>query len=238
MADKSKKPSRSSNSPQKRSECKPINEVLQQRGDDIVIPKSKVVNVRIEEKEFAQFFHRVEVRSFDDLQELSLISKGLNEKKVQKAIADDDGEALSIVREYVKGRAEACDCESGQNMEATPLKLSYRSGLRTTFNGIRKTHNIHLSRLLSDLLGEEVESDSLIAAITHGWVKRLAILKVMPIWVCLLKNITIMHNATLNLWPLTNLLRANDIRIHVGGKSNINSSYIKVRCASVKGDIS
>lgn len=238
MVDKSKKTNRPNNSPQKRSECKPIIEVLQQRGDDIVIPKSKVVNVGPEEKEFAQFFHRVEVRSFDDLQELSLISKGLDEKRVQKAIADDDGEALSIAREYVKGRAKACDFESGQNMEATPLKLSYRSSLRTTFNGIRKSHNIHLSRLLSDLHGEEVESHSLIAAITHGWFKRLLFLKVIPILVFLPKDITIMHNATLNLSPSTNLLWANDIRIHIGGKLKINSSYVKIRCASVKGNIS
>lgn len=238
MADETKKSDRSSNS---RQRFKPmsIRDVLQQKNDSIVIPKSKEVNVGVEEKEFSRFFHHVEVKSFNDLQELSLIPKGLDETIVQKAIADDEEEALSIAREYLKeGKAKGCGCENDQNREIAPLKLSYRAVLRTTFNGIRKTHNVHLSRVLSDFYEKEIERDSLLPAITHGWVKRWLTFKLIPILIFFPKDITILNNATLNLSSSTDMLWANDIRIHVGGKLKINSSYIKIKCASVKGNIS
>ena len=219
----------------------PIKRVLERIGRDIVIPEGREITVEPEEKEFAELFSLVEIRSFTDLQDLTLIPQGLDEKRVLQAIADDDAKALSAAQTYLQpqGKSGGCDCLESE--EGTPSKLRYRSDLRTTYNGIRKTQNPHLSRLLSDFYGKPIEWDSPISAHIRGWISKSNDPSVrsgfISIIVCKPQDITILPNATLSLPASTKLLWANKVRIHVGGKLKSNSSYMKIKCNSVQGNL-
>jgi hypothetical protein len=215
----------------------PIKRVLEKTGRDIVVPEGREITVGPEEREFAELFSLVEIRSFADLQDLTLIPQGLDEKRVLQAIADDDAEALSAARNYLQPQSKSGGCDCLQSEEGTPLKLHYRSDLRTTYNGIRKTQNPHLSRLLSDLYSKPIEWDSPISAHILWWMLKKNALSAIRGFVLKPKNITILSNATLSLSASTKLLWANDIRIHAGGKLKSNSSYMKIKCNSVQGNI-
>jgi len=223
--------------PQESLEFIPIGKVLELEGGDIAIPRPEVVNVGPEEEAYAQYFHCVEIRSFGDLQALTLVPEGLDEEAVRQAMAEDDAEALSAARHYLQTHTKAGVYSCGEPEDGIPLKFSYRSDLRTTYDAIRKTQNPHLSRLLSDLYEKEVAWDSLVPAHIRGWIYKLSLVGSIPLVVSKIKDITIMHNATLNMTASVKLVLANDIRIYMGGVLKLNSSYTKIQCASIQGDI-
>lgn len=219
---------------QGRLDTRSIRKVLQQQAHNIVIPQSQEVNVGPDE-EYGQLFHRVQLRTFDDLQALSLVPEGLNEDNVRQAMALDDAEALNQARNHLHTTLRTCSCQGGQTGQSS-WKYHFRSDLRTTYNGIRRTYHLHLSQLLSDHYQKTVEWDSLLAMSVWGWTKHVTDFA-PSVLVLLAADITINRDATMNLSTTAKVLLANDIRIHVGGRLIINSSFIKIRCASAQGDL-
>lgn len=220
-----------------RSDIKPIDEALAQQREDILVTYSKEINVGPEEGEYTHLFHRVEVRSFEDLQALTLIPEKLDEKRTRDALRSDDESVLDMAQNSLNIRIRSCGCHESSSKEDAQMRLNSASDLRTIYDTIRTRHNPQLAELLSEIYRREVAWDSLVAAHVHKWIQRLHVVQVIPLWILLSKDITILNNATLHLSASTNLLWANDIRIHLGGKLRSNSSYTKIMCVSIQGNI-
>ena len=220
-----------------RSEIKPIKEALEQPRDDVVITYSKEVSITPGKGEYANLLHHVEIRSFEDLQALSFIPDKLDEKRTLDALTSDDASALSAAQNYVQARGKSCRCQEAQTTEEIHRKASYASDLRTTYESIRRWQNPQLARMLTEAYRKEVAWDSPIAAHVRGWVHLWQLVHAIPIWIFLPNNITVLNNATLHVPAITKLLLANQIRIHAGGRIWAHSSYTKIKCASIQGNL-
>ncbi len=226
-----------------RHELREIKEVLEHRGEDIVIPYSREVSLTPDNQEYAKLFHHVEIRSFEDLQSLTFVPDKLDEKRTLDAIATDDASALAAAQDFVRSRGTSCAClDSGERREPEPSqavqrKMSYGSDLRVAYAGIRRWQHPTLARLLTEALRANVDWDSPVATHTHRWIDRLRLAHRIPLEVFVPQDVTVLNNATMFVSSTTKLLWAKDIRIHVGGRIVAHSSYTKIRCKSIQGNL-
>lgn len=215
-----------------------ISELSRVDGEDIVVNRGQEVVLAPDREEYVRYFHEVEVRSFTDLQALHFIPEGLDEAKIRTAITKDDAEGLALARTQLQIPAAApCGCHGGHAESATVPQRSYAANLRSAYTAIRRAYHPYLAEVLSEHYGRQILWDDLLPKNVRGWTVQLERMTFLKPIALKLKDITIQQNATLSLTSSTSKLWANDIRIHVGGKLNVNSSYIKIRCHSVQGNL-
>lgn len=240
MSDDSQKSSRTAGAAASLTGVISIKEALQQKSDSLVIPAEKTVEIGPDQKEYAKLFSFVQIRSFQDLQDLSLIPAELSEEKVKQAITRDGNEAFAIAQTRLRqGAQSSCNCHKEEGEEAHE-HLGYRDQIRGIYNEVRKAHHPNFAQVLGDIYRAEVAFDDPVVAHTHAMISayyagRFTAVK-MP--VMKIADITIQKNATMNVAATTKLVFANNIRIYTGGKMKLNSSFTKIKCISIQGNLS
>ena len=212
-----------------------LERFLSAEAASIEVPGDEEIVVDPGEQRFGSHAHKLEVRSFEDLQVLHLIPQGINERSVREAIAKDDEVAFDSARRSLERGTDPCDCTAEQDPDVPP-KLKLGADLRGIYVGLRKSQHPHTAKLVSETTGTPVAWDSPVAKSVYGWVSQLA-WKQIDLVALLFKDIEIGKNSTLTLTPTTKVLWASDIRIHLGGKLKVTSSYIKIKCATVQGNL-
>nr|WP_234930470.1 hypothetical protein [Mycobacteroides abscessus] len=207
----------------------------------ITVPEDKSVIVEPGDREWAGVTHRLEITGFDDLQALRLVPERLEERIARQAIAADDTEAREIARRIAETgdrHADAEDSCCAPCASKNDSRASYPVRLGRLYREIRPAMHTNLSRAVGDALGVPLTADSLQAKITHSFTQRFAVhVTRIPLVIVLFKDVEIGKNATLTLSSKAKSLWANDIRIHSGGRLVITSGYIKIRAASVRGNL-
>lgn len=220
----------------------PIEDVLKQKPENIVIPASTEVRAEPDKKDFAHLFHHVECRSFKDFQTLGLIPAALEEKRVRKALSDDDDEALAVAHEHMRSHGSFASSVESNPVFKPSLATNYSAEYYRSYRTIRKTYNLNLSQLLVEAgLEPRSNNNGLRSMFLRTWMEYLQQAEVqnqgIPFTVCHLGDLTIQRDATFRLSQITSTLLAKDIRIQVGGRLVAESSYIRIRCDSVEGNL-
>lgn len=194
--------------------------------------------------EHAAHFHLVRIESFKDLQRMSLIPDGLDEKKTRDAIARDNDTAFEVVQRMPATAAagNGCDCHGNaghvdHDPPAAGPRRSAGAMLRAQYGDLRATFNPGLARHLTDVYGRDVQWDHAVATHVYRWVDRLVATSAFDVGTIMIRDITVNRNATLNIAPGAQVLWGNRIRIHTGGRIVTTGSYLKVKCASIEGNL-
>lgn len=212
----------------------PIREVLSRREHSLRLADDEEFVLDVDDRRERPFLHRVVARSFADLQALDLVPAQLNEDEVRRALRADDEEVLSLARSrLVAGGEHACSCHG----PATTVASSYAGQLRAAYNSLRKAHNPHLARVLSDNLGRHFAWDDLEVSHARWWADQLWRAKIVSIIATLFADVTVGRGAILTIGPSVKLFYAGDIRVHSGGKIRCLGSYHKFSCFSFEGNI-
>lgn len=213
-----------------------VQDALKAPREDLTVEEGMEVRLEPENQGLVRGRHVVEVRTFEDLQGLSLVPERLSERDVSEAIKLDDEEARTVAREQLARNHAAC---VHAPMVEAPPKLAYRSELNRVYTGVRKSYNPHLAEVMSGVATTPYAFHDLHVAVTRGWYTAVtlnaAMLKAYVVW--LFKDVTIGKNATLTLGAKEKVLHCGDLRIHVGGKLLISGSGVKVRCLSAQGNL-
>jgi hypothetical protein len=175
-----------------------------------------------------KYFARIKFSSFEDLQVLGLVPRGLRQEAVRKAIAADDEEALRLAQERVR-RDIAPPCHCDHHGQRTG---SFSEGLRGAFRAIRRDYNPALARVLSSHYGAEFAWDSTLAISVRGWTSRFV--KDAHVTVALLRDITIGRNARLEVDATSIALLARHIRIHRTGTLSHRGGYLRIWANSIE----
>jgi hypothetical protein len=173
---------------------------------------------------------RVRLGSIDDLKRMSFLPEGLDEKRLADAIRADDDEAMQNARHTFRQDAHACACGGGAG-EMRPA-----DAFRAHYDRLRGQCHPHLARSLTEVYRRDIAWDDLLAVHAYRWRERLRV-RAFDIDIFLLRDIIVGKNGTLSVSPSAKLLWANDIRIHVGGTIRSSGSYLKIKCASIQGNI-
>lgn len=202
-------------------------EALSRQTRRIDVPDNTELLLSPTDPEFVDFFSRVQLTSYGDLQLLGFVPRKLPEEKIRHAMTADDGEVYKIASSMPSSFTRNCDC-GGADVAAARSGIS---GLRSTYNSIRKYHNPGLASLLSDHSGTYISWDSPAAGIIRNWIVYLQI-KPEIIFV-LVEDITINRNATLAVAPSAKSLLAFNIWIHHTGRLVQHGSYLKIWANSI-----
>ncbi|MDH5823585.1 hypothetical protein QFW77_11365 [Luteimonas sp. RD2P54] len=218
-----------------------VDQALKQRREDLTIKDKGEVLVG-PEGEYARFFQRVRVSSFKDLQRMSFVPEGLDEKKAMDAIARDNDAAFeAALRAPDEGDPDCgCDCDGRHDAETPASRPAGRaaiSPLRARYSRLRRNFHPQLARALTEVYRRDVQWDHMVATHVHRWIDRLVVAKEFDLGSILFRDIVVGKNSTFNVAASTQILWANDIRIHVGGKIRTLGSYMKVKCASIQGNL-
>ena len=119
----------------------------------------------------------------------------------------------------------------------TPIKRGLGQEIGLTYTGVRKLRHPRLSEVLTATLRRPIRFDAAVSRITHGWITRLQEFGRFDLTLLFARDVVVQRNSTLTLGSGVDSLRANDIRIFRGGRLAIQSSYIKIVCNSVAGDL-
>jgi hypothetical protein len=219
-------------------EVTPVSELFQRERRDLIIPRSQEITLSPEQAEFRPFFHLVEIRTFSDLQVLSLVPQGLAEDLVRTAIAADDDESWAFANSVLQAHGQQCRCVGAAGSAQLAPKRSFRREVAAVQRAVRKAHNSHLAQVMSTVQRTRFRPDDMHPAIVHRWVSHLEVAQALSIVVALASDLVIQHNATLHVSGATTALYAANIRIHVGGKLRIHGSYKKiVASGNVQGEL-
>lgn len=218
-------------------ELKPVSAAaaLKQKRDDLIVKESKEIEIG-PEGDYARYFQRVRLTSFKDLQSMSMIPQGLDEKKVIDAIARDNDAAFEAAQRAPADGARGCGCE-GSETEAASGNSKPGATLRARYSGLRRSFHPHLAKLLTEVYRREVSWDHILATQVYRLVDRLTVAKAVDLGSILMKDIVVQKNSTLNVAASSQLLWANNIRIHTGGKIVTPGSYLKIQCVSIQGNL-
>jgi hypothetical protein len=210
-------------------------EALRQDLRDLEVPAGATVMLSPYEREFADYFVRVPVKSFDDLQTIGLVPRGLAEDKVRRAIAADDEEAYKIAQTILANYSARGGCECGEKTAArAPL-----NNLRQHYASTRKSFNPALARVVSEHLQTRVTWDSTVAGIVRNWTAFAdrgfsAATTLNPsVLLAVSRDIIINRGATLQVEASTHSLLAGTIWIHQTGKLVHGGGYLKIWAAAI-----
>jgi hypothetical protein len=203
----------------------------------------------------------VEINSFKDLQQLSLVPAQLEEGKALDAIRDDDRTALEVAESLLRRNPIPCECADPSSAGAvvvrstdvfraldrpdltdavlseSPVKSVFAREVALAYTGVRKVRHPQLAAVISDALRTQLRFDALPVRIAYGWIVRRAEFRAIDFTVLSALDVVVERNGTLRLSPDIDSLRAQEIRIFTGGRLIVQSSYIKIVCASVAGNL-
>jgi len=204
----------------------PAREALTRNPRNIEVAENSELSLSPAHPELAECFAKVRLRNYEDLQLLGFVPRKLAEDRIRGALKADDDEVYRIASASTSAPSH-CDC----NGEATGTR-SFASGLRASYNAVRKKHNPTLARVLSDHYGASIAWDDPIAGAARNWVSKLDS-KAAVVIVALFQDIKIHRNATLSVDAGTDSLLAHDIMIHRSGRLVQRGSYMKIWANSV-----
>lgn len=217
-----------------------VEEVFRAPRVDLSVEDETEVVLDAENERLSEARKLVEIRTFADLQQLSLIPDWLDEHRFSEAFARDDEEARQLAREYVASSPNRSECGCPQEAQVdVPFKQVYGRAFRDAYVGIRKSHSPHLAEYMSEASGSSYEAGDL--QVTRASGVYGAITKAMsPImhYIWALNDVEIGKNATLTLGPAEKGLYCGGLKIHVGGKLVVKGSGVKIRCLSAHGNLS
>lgn len=226
--------------------CKSASSFLASPCKSLTVTRATEVRLDPGGREYGDCAHLVEVGSLGDLRALGLVPEELDEKPAREAVARDDDEAHMLVWEQLRrggtGSVLSCCCRTS----AEPAEHAMARGfsmrpialrLRAATNAVRKRFHPNLARILSDVLGRTVKLDDPVAVHTHRWIWHLDRVRKLSLWAFLFEDITVEHDATLNVLPPTSLLRANKVQIYSGGHIVSSVSYLHLKCSTIQGSI-
>lgn len=208
--------------------------VAERSAKDVVIPRSQTVEFSQREPQFTGVFHKIDVKSFEDLKTLSVLPKGLDETKARRAITADDQLTRTNAARIVRTEKAASWLPENTNVGN---RNAHDIATRRAFEGMRRSTNRNLAKLLSDCHRTTIPADSQIATSAYLTILNVRWIIAHDYLLAFLNDITIEHNATMNIAQGTNSLRGHDLRIHTGGKMVINVSNINIRLNSAEGNI-
>lgn len=215
-----------------------VDEVLRAPRDDLRVEDETEIVLDSQNERLSAARRLVEIRTFADLQQLSLIPDWLDEHRVAEALARDDEEARQLAREYVASSPNRSECDCAHEARAeVPFKHVYGRALRDAYIGIRKSHSPHLAEYMSEASKSSYQAGDLQVSRVSGYDYAVKWAPIMHyIWA--LNDVEIGKNATLTLGPAEKGLYCGELRIHVGGKLVVKGSGVKIRCLSAHGNLS
>lgn len=209
---------------------------------DLEVPAGSAVTLSPYEREYADRFARVEIKSFDDLQVVGFVPRGLSEDKVRRAIDEDDAEALRMAHNALANPPAAgggCECAHPGAADAG------RGDLRQHYERARKRFNPSLSRVISEHLRTRVEWDSPVAVAVRKWAQRVGAgggrygtAEYVPahrftILQLIIRDVIINRGATLHVEPSVQNFLARWILIHRTGRLVHGGGYLKIWASTV-----
>jgi len=209
---------------------------------DLEVPAGSAVTLSPYEREYAEHFARVEIKSFDDLQVVGLVPRGLSEDKVRRAIDEDDAEALRMAHNALANPSAGgggCECAHPGAADAG------RSDLRQQYERARKRFNPALSRVISEHLRSRVEWDSPVAGAVRKWAQRVGAgggqygtAERLPahrvtVLQLTLRDVIINRGATLHVESSVQNFLARYILIHRTGRLVHSGGYLKIWASTV-----
>jgi hypothetical protein len=198
-------------------------EALRHEARNIVVPENVDLTLSPSHPELLNYFVRVPLKTYEDLQLLGFVPRKLSEEKVRQAIAADDEEAYKLSGTLSPQAPSDCECKN-----TLPRASSYSQNLRSIYNGIRKTHNPSLARLLSDHFSTHITWDDPVAGITRKWALYLDSRLSKVLLVAILMDITINRGASLAVDANVKSFLAHNIQIHRTGRLIQQGSYMKI----------
>lgn len=198
-----------------------VEEALRDTRLSLDVPEGTELTVGPFEEQFFEAFHLVEVRLFDDLQQLGFINREISEERMIGAIrADDQSYRESLER--VTSHNSSCSCERQDHQQE--IKISRRQFQNNLINLLQPLHR--------DLL--QANDPAVIHPYHHAraWLSR-ASLYIVGIYSLL--DINIGDSATLIMTPTVQALYANDINIGKNGRLRFTSGGVHVKCKTLNG---
>lgn len=204
-------------------------EALRRDVIDLQVDDDEEVVLSSSDRAHHQYFARVKLGSFEDLQVLGLIPRGLRQEAIRMAIAADDEEALRLAEERARRDISPAPCHCENQNERT---RSFSESLRASFRVVRRDYNPALARVLSNHYGIELRWDSTLAISVRGWSSRFS--KGALVTVALFRDITIGRNARLEVDASSVELLARYIRIHRTGTLSHRGGYLRIWANSIE----
>lgn len=197
-------------------------EALSQKPKKIDVPEGTELFLSPDEEEYKDSFSRIHIKSFEDLQLVGYVRRGLSGEKVLAAIQSDDAEAYKLAASQPQAAAHDCGCH-GHAAQAN----TFASTFKRSYTNVRKRHNPMLSRVLSDHLGSQIGWDSAVASNVRKWSQYIEVNSIIVI-AALFEDITINRNSTLRVDAAAKSLFAHNIWIHRTGRLVHEGSYLKI----------
>jgi len=203
-----------------------VKELQRIKSITLEVKENSHITIGPNEKMFSDALHYVSIKSFEDLQELSIIPQGLSKESVLKAISDDDDESLAIAKKDYNFSKQS-DCKCHDHVEHS---------LQTQFKNIRRKSNFQLAKLLTSHHGKQILWDDFEAI--HAYKMTMNLLRNprlgFNVVYFALDDIIINTNATLTVNSGTDLIKGRNLVIHTNGKMEIKSSYLFLKCKTAK----
>lgn len=201
-----------------------VREALNQKPKRIEVPEEMELYLSPDEEEYSDSFSRIHIKTFEELQLIGYVPRGLSRDKVRAAIQTDDAEAykLAVSQPTAAGHDFGCGCQ-GHGTQAN----TFASTFKRSYTNVRKHHHPTLSKMLSDHLGSAIAWDSPVASNVRKWSQYIEARSIIVI-AALFEDITINRNATLHVDAATKSLFAHNIWIHRSGRLVHKGSYLKI----------
>ncbi|WP_316827617.1 hypothetical protein [Pedobacter miscanthi] len=203
-----------------------VKELQRVKSIPLEVAENSHITIGPNEKMFSDALHYVSIKSFEDLQELSIIPQGLSKESILKAISEDDDESLTIAKKDYNFSKQS-DCKCHDHVEHS---------LQTQYRNIRRKGNFQLAKLLTNHYGKQILWDDFEAI--HAYKMTMNLLKNPRLGLNVvyfsLDDIIINTNSTLTVNSGTDLIKGRNLVIHTNGKMEIKSSYLFLKCKTAK----
>lgn len=191
---------------------------------EVAAKESETIGLRSERYQDA--FCIANIRSFDDLQSLGLVPRGISEEASRSALAEDDREYQARFQEFQARHADSrskenCHCDDGRS-QVKPVS--------------RRRTQSNLSALLPERYRSSVEGPN--SGVVHvyqhlrRWFDKPAMYLVGLVRA---QGIVIGFDSTLTMDATVSVVHASFINISSGGRLKFLAGMVNVRCDSLDG---
>jgi hypothetical protein len=136
------------------------DEVVRQKLRDITVAEHESVQFSPDNREYADCFATVQLKTFSDLQTLGIVPRGPTEELVRNAITADDEEVFRLTNQLLP-----------QDKYIPSPNTNKQSVITSNYRAHRKNTHITLAKVYSDALGTSLEWNSPVVKIGYNWIK-------------------------------------------------------------------
>ncbi len=154
------------------------DEFVRVEPESLVVQQGTVLVLEPTNPDQSKYFATVALRTYEDLQTMGFMPRGIELERMKVAIQDDD----DGTRREVELRRNATE-------------IYQRTGMRQQYNQSRREYHPALSRVLADHYGVSIAADSTSARTVWNWAKYIDVKKGGLIWANILQDITIHQDA-------------------------------------------